>query len=320
MRRNQKMATLDLSIIIVSYNTAVLTVACIRAVRATLAATAPELTYDIFVVDNASADDTLARLRREFGGDLILIANEINVGFAAANNQALCAARGRYILLLNPDTEPRETAIVSLLHHLEQNPKVGAVGPALIYPDGRAQECVFRFPTLAQLALDFFPLNWRLTRSRLNGRYPQAWLSPDHPPFAIDFPLGACIMTRREVLDDVGGMDDSFFIYMEEIDWCWRVAKAGWRIVCVPAARVVHVGGASTSQFRAKMFVQLQKSRAIFFHKHHSREFQIAARLITRVAMLWFVLRDYGQYRQGNLDWAALRERTASYGQVWRLR
>lgn len=293
----------DLSIIVVSYNTRDLLRECLQSIYHQPTS---RYQFEVLVVDNASSDGSAEMVRAEFGGAK-LIANGENVGFGAANNQALQQAQGHYILLLNPDATVVGPAIWQMLAFLEAQPGAAVVSPALQYPDGKFQEGAFHFPTLAQIFLDLFPLNWRLTRSRLNGRYPRRFYGGDYPrAFEIDFPLGACLLVRRTVLEQVGFLDENFFMYMEEIDWCYRIKQAQvargyeevglrfrsgrkrphyWQIFCLPAAKVIHHGGASTGQFRAESFYQLYRSRNYFYKKHYSHSFQIVARWLVRLGL-----------------------------------
>ena len=128
-------------------------------------------------------------------------------------------------------------------------PRTGLVGPRLVYPDGTFQHSAFRFPSLGQAFLDFFLLHHRLLQSPWNGRYPRALYAAGRP-FSVDHPLGACMMVRREVVEQVGSLDADYFMYCEEIDWAMRIKRAGWQIGCVPAAEVVHYAGQSARQFR----------------------------------------------------------------------
>lgn len=235
------------------------------------------------MVDNASADGSAALVRAQFP-HVQVIANTENRGFAAACNQGLQAASGNFLCLLNPDTQLFPGALDALASFLESNQKVGVVGPTLLHTDGTYQHAAFRFPTLPMALLDFFPLNHRLLNSRLNGRYP--FTLYEHP-FAMDHPLGACMLVRREACTDVGLLDEQFFMYCEEIDWCRRIKQAGWAIMHAPGARVVHHGGQSTQQRAGRMFVELHRSRFRLFAKHYSRRYQWAARCIVAVGILW---------------------------------
>lgn len=238
---------------------------------------------EIIVVDNASADGSAALVREQFP-QVQLIANTENRGFAAGCNQGLQKAKGDLLCLLNPDTLLFPGALDALASFLEAHREVGVVGPTLLHSDGTYQHAAFRFPTLPMALIDFFPLNHRLLNSRLNGRYP---LTLYERPFAMDHPLGACMMVRRETCTDMGLLDEQFFMYCEEIDWCRRIKQAGWAIMHVPGARVVHHCGRSTSQAAGRMFVELHRSRFRLFAKHNSKRYQLAARGIVVVGILW---------------------------------
>jgi len=256
---------MDLSIVIVSWNVRELLTGCLASVLDSLDGSGIE--HEVLVVDNASADGSPEAVSARFP-QARLIANAKNCGFAAANNQALHLTQGRFVALLNPDTVVLDNALGILLEFMLQTPAAGMCGPELVYQNGSFQHSAFRFPSLAQVLLDFFPLHSRLQESRVNGRYPRS-LYRAGQPFCIDHPLGACMMVAREVVDQVGGLDERFFMYCEEVDWAMRIKRAGWRIYCVPAAGVVHYGAQSTRQFRDEMFVALWRSRFRLFNKHY---------------------------------------------------
>jgi GT2 family glycosyltransferase len=270
---------IDLSIVIVSYNVRELLSQCLRS----LFTGHSSLSTEIFVVDNASFDDSAAMVREKFP-QVHLIENKENCGFAPANNQAFPLARGRYVLMLNPDTQVKPGALETLVEFMDEHPRAGACGGKLVYGDGSLQHSAFAFPTLPQIFLDFFPLNWRLTNSRLNGRYPREWYERGEP-FQIDHPLGADFLVRRQVAEQVGWLDGGFFIYCEEVDWAMRIRQAGWEIWCVPRAVVVHHEAKSTSQFRDKMFVELWRARKRLFEKHYSPMFRWLAWRIVRLGL-----------------------------------
>jgi len=301
----------DLSIVIISWNTRALTLACLGALGPAVA----PLRAETIVVDNGSTDGTPAAIRTAHP-NVLLLESGCNLGFAAGNNAGLAAARGDFLCLLNPDTLPAPGALAALVAFLRAQPTIGAAGPRLLNPDGSEQAVGFAFPTLAQVFLDFFPFGGRFAASRLNGRYPDA---PRDRPFPIGFPLGACIVARRAAVVAAGPLDEGFFLYSEEVDWCRRMTRAGWPIWCVPTATVVHYGGQSTGQASARMFVELQRSRARYYRLHHRRRFVRAARLLTRVAMLREALRAWRLYRRGALDRATWRARVRACGAVFRL-
>ncbi|MBL8157791.1 MAG: glycosyltransferase family 2 protein, partial [Anaerolineae bacterium] len=160
------------------------------------------------------------------------------------------------VYLLNPDTITQPGATRQLYDALMNAPDVGLVGAQLAYEDGSFQHSAFGFPGLRQLWTEFFPTPGRLIEGRFNGRYPRA-LYERGQAFDADCVLGATMMLRREVVEQTGGFDETFFMYCEEIDWAWRIHKAGWRVQCVPAARVVHLAGKSTSQVRPQSVINL---------------------------------------------------------------
>ncbi|MDP2727242.1 MAG: glycosyltransferase family 2 protein, partial [Dehalococcoidia bacterium] len=220
---------MDVSVVIVSYNVSGLLRRCLESVFRSLERAALE--SEVLVVDNASSDGSGEMVRSSFPG-VRLIQNQANRGFAAATNQGLTQSRGRYILLLNPDTEVLGDAPTRLTAFLESHPRAAMVTGQLLNADGTLQQGAFRFPNLWMSFFDFFPVHHRLAGSRLNGRYPL----DDMGPFEIDHPLGACMMVRRDVVEQVGLLDEAFFIYCEEIDWCMRIKRAGWHIYCLPQA------------------------------------------------------------------------------------
>ena len=304
-------AVADLSVVIVSWNTRELLLRCLAA----LDAAAGGLRVEAIVVDNGSTDGTPEAVQACFT-EVQLIALGANPGFAAANNRGLAAAGGRTICLLNPDTEPRPGALRALVDYLDRHPDVGMVGPRLLNPDGSEQAVGFRFPTLAQVFLDFFPFGGRLAGSRLNGRYPRA---PRDRAFPIDFPLGACMAVRRAVLDTTGPLDEGFFIYSEEVDWCRRLRDDGWRVVCLPTSEIVHHGGQSTGQQPGRMFVELHRSRRRYYRRRHGPAFVLAAQLLTRIGVLKETIVAWRRLRRGELTRAQWRDRVRACGEVFRL-
>ncbi len=265
---------LDLSVIIVSWNVRDYLADCLRSIYAEFGRT--NLKGDVWVVDNASTDGTQELLRDLFPSTRLL-SNDNNSGFGAANNQGMQAsisANGsgpKYFLFLNPDTLVRPGAIRSLVECMEKKPEAGMVGARLVYGDGRFQHSAFHFPGIGQLLFDLIPLPARLYNSRLNGRYPRRNYRPNGQPFSIDHPLGATMLVRRDVAEATGGFDESFHMYCEEIDWCWRIQNAGWAIFTVPKAEVVHFGGESTRQIPSRSVVDLWSSRAKLYRRHHGR-------------------------------------------------
>lgn len=283
-----------LAVVIVSWNVRGLLVACLRSLFADLDRSGLEA--ETWVIDNGSSDGTPQIVEEAFP-NVHLVASQENLGFAAGNNVALRAIlEGAqdgaseatrdtpYIWLLNPDTEVLPGATAALLSALEAHPRVAVAGAKLLYADGSLQQSVFRFPGLVQLVFELFPLPARLYETPLNGRYPRR-LYERESPFAVDHPLGAAMMVRAEAVAQVGLMDEEYRMYCEEIDWCWRMRKAGWRALCVPAARVIHHAGQSTAQVPVPSFVNLWVSRARLYARHHGSLTRRLARLLVRAGM-----------------------------------
>jgi len=298
----------ELAVVIVSWNVRDLLASCLRSLFVDLDRSGLEA--EVWVVDNGSFDGTPEMVARDFP-TVRLIAHDRNAGFAAGNNLALrdllirhtsnVKRHPSFVWLLNPDTEVLPGATAALVEALEARPGVAVAGAKLLYPDGSLQQSAFRFPGLAQLAFDLFPLPPRLYETPLNGRYPRR-LYDGKAPFPIDHPLGAAMMVRAEAIHQVGLMDEGYRMYCEEIDWCWRMRRAGWRALCVPTAQVLHHAGRSTSQVPIPSFVNLWRSRARLYSRYHGRFTRRLARAMVRAGMR-------RRMRNATPEWtAALRE------------
>ncbi len=296
---------MDISVVTVSWNVRELLATCLESVYANLEASG--LQYEVLVVDNASSDGSPAMLRERFP-QAHLWTNTKNAGFARGCNQGMQHASGRYVALLNPDTAVRPGALTTLVAFMESMHTTGMVGPRLVYPDGSFQHSAFAFPSLAQAFFDFYPLHHSLLDSRLNGRYPRSDYASGHA-FRVGHPLGACMLVRRQTLEQVGLLDEGFFMYCEEIDWAMRIQRACWRVYCVPAAEVVHHGGQSTRQARDDMFVALWHSRFRLFAKHYGPGYNRAVRLIVRAGSEHEQRRAREQARLGLVSQEQLADR-----------
>lgn len=333
-----------LSVVIVSYQVRDLLRTCLQSVQISAARTAGTLRVDIIVVDNASADGSAEMVRREFP-DVALLAQSENLGFTGGNNLALRtlgfavddlpsaatpagepAARPDYVLLLNPDTEVVDDALGQMVSCLEHVPNAGACGARLSYGDGGFQHGAFAFPTLAQILIDFYPLTGmpgmhRLHDSRLNGRYPVSlWHGAE--PFPVDFVLGAAMMVRGDVIEQVGGLDDRFFMYCEEMDWSMRIQEAGWCVYAVPAAHVLHHEAQSSRQARWDAFVRLWRSRFLFFAKHgdrYSQGYLTTVRAVVASALRIKSRQARRRFRAGEIDGVTLAAELDAYKTVMTL-
>jgi GT2 family glycosyltransferase len=263
-------------IVIVNWNTRELLERCLMSVAGEVAAGAAG-EIEVIVVDNASTDASADLVQREYPW-VKLIANEHNLGFARANNQAIEVSRSDFVLLLNSDTVVRRGAIGTLTEFMERRVGVGAAGAKLLNTDGSLQHSCRPMLTPER---EF----WRLTYlDRLWPRASYAMASWDEKrPQEVEVMMGACMMLRREALDEVGLLDESYFMYTEEVDLCYRLAYAGWELWYVPLALVTHYGQASSRQVAQEMFVQLYRSKVEFYRKtggeRHAHKFKKMLRM-----------------------------------------
>jgi len=254
------------SVIVVSYNTREMTLECLRTLCAGLECPDAE----VIVVDNASTDGSAAAIAEEFPSAR-LIAHEGNTGFGAANNRAMSVARGEFFLLLNSDAFPEAGAIRILLDFIREHPQAGVVGPRLLNADGSLQISCYPFPTPLLAWLE----NLWLTRGYRGWRHDSVR--------RVDFVIGACMLVRREVYEQVGGFDERFFMYSEEADWQRRMKDAGWEAMFMPEARVKHLGGASGAKEEERISRHFFESLDYYERKHHGLAGLIAFRLAMTV-------------------------------------
>ena len=264
----------DLTIIIVSWNVRDLLSRCLHSLVAEASPSGQDLSLrvggslvEIVVVDNASADGSAEMIRAEFP-QVRLLVNDDNRGFAAASNQGLALSRGRQLLLLNPDTEVLGDALPAMLRYVDAHPAVGALGPRLCYPDGSLQSSRRRFPTFATGLVESTVVQEWWGDNRILRRYYMAD-TPDDAIQPVDWVVGACLLVRRETYEQVGGLDEGFFMYSEEMDWCHRIKDAGWEVVYLPTATVVHHEGKSSEQVVPARHIHFQSSKVRYFRKHH---------------------------------------------------
>lgn len=264
---------MDLSVIIVNWNTRELLRQCLESVYRT----SGDLATELIVVDNGSSDGSGAMVRDRFPL-ATLIENAENRGFASANNQAMGIAHGRYLLLLNSDTRVCAGAFTELVAFMEDAPAVGAVGPRLLNADGSLQPSCH--PMLTPWR-EFWRLMF-LERVRRLATYDMArW--PTDRPHRVEVIKGACLLLRREALDQIGLLDERYFMYTEEVDLCYRLVLAGWELYWLPKALVIHYEGQSAKQIAESMYVQLYRSKVQFFRKYGGER---RARLFKRLLRL----------------------------------
>ena len=330
--------TVDLSVIIVSWNVRDLLSACLASLMMSSDVTiiwppgrnsdlltvqregeSPTdrqgYTAEVVVVDNASVDGSAACVAAHFP-NVRLIANNENLGFTRGNNQALAEARGRYVFFLNPDTVLAPDALSTMLGYLELHPEIGALGPQLRYGDGHIQSSRRRLPTLVVALFESTPLAWHWPENPWARRYHMAD-RPNNEVQVVDWVVGAALMTRRSVLEQVGGFDEGYFMYSEELDWCHRVGLGGWPIVYLPTAQVVHYEGKSSEQAVAARQVRFQTSKVRYFRKFHG---PVVAEFLRLAILVMFVVEwciEGGKWLLGSKR--AIREqRLTAYSQILR--
>jgi len=256
---------MKLSIIIVSWNVLGELTKCLRSIEEYQ----PSYRYETIVVDNASTDGTVVAIKKEFP-QVVVVANNENLGFAAANNTAIERSKGEYILFLNPDTILHSNSLEILVRFMDNNKDVGACGPKLLNDDGTTQRSVRRFPDFCSaLHRNTIFRTLRLFRKQYH-RYRMLDFSYDRQ-IDVDILMGAALMTRRYIIDEIGAMDESFFMYYEEADLCYRIKQAGWHITFIPTAVVTHLGGQSSGQIPVRTRIRMLKSLLIFFRKHRGK-------------------------------------------------
>lgn len=253
-----------LSIAIVNWNTRDYLLAALDSIYAA----PPDFPLEVIVVDNASSDGSAQAVAERFP-QVKLIANADNAGYAQGNNQALKCALGAYILLLNPDVLVPAGALQTAVAFMESHPVAGALGALQFYPDGSVQKSVRGFPTPLTVLWELLGLSRLLPRSRVFGAYRMTWFDYAHMA-EVDQPMGTFLLLRREAFAQVGLMDEDFPIFFNEVDWCLRCRRAGWKIFFSPDVRITHYGGASTAQVGAAMAWESRRGLLRFYKKHYS--------------------------------------------------
>ncbi len=276
--------SVDLSIIIVSWNTRDLLADCLVSVYEHL----PPLRGETIVVDNGSRDGSASLVANRFS-DAHLIINTTNKGFAAANNQGIKQACGRYVLLLNSDTVVQPGALDHMVRYMDAHATVGALGPRLLNADRSLQSSIRDFPRLFHDALGFL----EVARWPLIGRWARGY---DHATSLygyhhrhtrdVDWLMGACLLLRRDALRSVGLLDEGYFFFAEEADLCYRMQRQGWSIVFFAGADIVHLGGQSAAQIPAQRLVWHYTSALRFYRLHRSRLQQLVLRGVIAFAAM----------------------------------
>jgi N-acetylglucosaminyl-diphospho-decaprenol L-rhamnosyltransferase len=255
----------DLSIVIVNWNTRDLLRDCLKSVYESEGS----FTFETVVVDNCSRDGSCAMVADEFP-QVHVIESEINGGYAYANNLGLQHCHARYYLLLNSDTVLPPHALQQMLEFMDTHPEVGMAGPKLVLADGSLDlACRRSFPTVENSFYKLFGLSHLFPKSRRFGRYNLTYLDPDETA-EVDSVVGAFMMVRGEVIEQVGGLDEAYFMYAEDLDWALRAKRAGWKVYYYPEVTVLHYKRKASEQNRDKANYEFWRAMYIFYRKHYA--------------------------------------------------
>ncbi|MFQ5340538.1 MAG: glycosyltransferase family 2 protein [Anaerolineae bacterium] len=345
---------IDLAIIIVSWNVRPLLHRCLTSIFATAT---QGIDLRVIVVDNASTDGSAGMVRDTFPQVQVVANDENAgftcgnnqalraLGFQSqrleirdlsrsrdwrsgtcpeidrrmgdsGSDDILASSLPRYVLLLNPDTEVVGNALATMIAFMDSQPDVGVVGPQLLYPDGTIQSSRRRFPTLATAFLESTVVQQWWPDNPVARRY-YVLDQPDDAIQDVDWVVGACLMARREAVEQAGLLDEGFFMYSEELDWCRRIKDRGWRVVYLPAAQVIHHEGKSSEQVVPARHIHFQRSKVRYFRKHHGRPAASLLRTFLLATYAYQLAVEGGKWILGHKR-PLRRERVAAYWRVLR--
>ncbi len=248
---------MDISFIIVNWNTSGLLKNAIQSIKS-------NYSFEVIVVDNASTDNSVSMLKEEFS-DVVLIENSTNMGFAGAVNRGIDVAKGEYIVLLNSDAILEAGAVDKLVRYMNENSDIAVCGGQLINTDGSKQNSFDNFPSLVT---ELF--NKSLLRFCFPDKYPSKKIDYTDP-LTVDSIIGACFVMRKKVIQRIGALDEDYFFFMEETDWCYRAYKAGYKVTFVPSVRITHLQGKSAQKVPVRSRVEYYYSRYLYFLKNHGK-------------------------------------------------
>lgn len=259
---------MDLSVIIVSYNTKDLLKQTIRSVIETTS----KITYEIIVSDNDSTDGSIAMVKDKFP-QVLLIENKANLGFSKGNNIAIKQAKGRYILLLNSDTVVQGDCLEQSVAYMDKHKDIGVLGCKIVLPSGELDHaCKRGFPTPEASLYYMLGLDKRFPDKLKYGAYRATYLGEDELG-EVDALMGAFMMLPSEVIDQVGMLDETFFMYGEDLDWCYRIKEAGYKVVYYPKGQIIHYKGASSKKKRGKTIYEFHRAMILFYNKHYRKKY-----------------------------------------------
>jgi GT2 family glycosyltransferase len=274
-----------LDIIIVNCKSTDYLLHCLRSIYDNL----PEIGAKIFVEDNAS-DDGVDRVTSIFP-QVLLSKNRYNVGFAKAANRGMLLGTAPYVIILNPDTVVKRGFFETILAYMEENPDVGVGGPKILNSDGSVQGSARSFPTpmTAFFGRSSFLTRW-FPRNRFSRRNVLTTLSDGVTPMEVDWVSGACMVVRRKAIDEVGPMDERFFMYWEDADWCKRMWDSGWKVIYFPRSSIVHYVGASSQKLVLRSAIEFHRSCYRLFMKHSGPALRFAKPVVISGLALRFLV------------------------------
>ena len=275
MTTNSKIDPVDVSIIIVAWNVKNLLMECLESVFQET----KDISFEVIYVDNASEDGSVEAVEQTFP-DVKIIKNQENLGFIKANNQAIKIAKGRYILLLNSDTLVLDNAIAKTTQFADKNPEAAVIGCKVMNPDRTLQRDCFMYPSLLNMLISSLYLNKLFPKSKFFGRERMTWW--DFNDFKeVETICGCYALVRKKAIDQIGLMDENYFVYGDDPDWCYRFHTAGWKNMYTPNAQIIHYGGQTTKSIKFTFKLQLFGSKLIFFYKFRSLLSFYTARFLT---------------------------------------
>jgi len=257
----------DVSISITNFNSGDYLNNCIGSIMESIR----QHSYEIIVVDDASSDKSIDIVHKKYP-QVKVIENKINLGYVKSNNIGIRASSGKYVMSLNNDTKVSGKAVDSLINFMDKNPDAGAVGPKLLNSDGSTQLQARRsFPTPLNSLFYFFGLSKLFPKNRILGGYLLTYID-DRKTLEVDSVCGAAMIVRKEVIDKVGLMDENYIMYGDDIDWCYRIKQAGWKVYYLPESEIIHYGGRGGSRRQSyRNIFEFYRSMAIFYKKHYSK-------------------------------------------------
>lgn len=280
-----------LSIIIVNYNTGELLRNCIDSVFSTT----KDMPFDIWVVDNDSQDDSITMIK-EYFPQVNVIENRTNIGFAKANNLAISRIKTDYVLLLNPDTVIRDNAIEKVVKFMDKNPEVGIAGCRVLNEDGTLQlACRRSIPTPGVAFFRLTGLSRLFPNSKTMAKYNLTYLNSNEP-YEVDAVSGAFLMIRRKVIEEIGLLDERFFMYGEELDWCLRTRKARWTVMYYPGAEIIHYKGECSKSNSRKATFEFYRSMYLFHKKHFAENYNPVINILIYAGVVFKALTSWRSF------------------------